>query len=133
VEQDGRPVPGSASADGWLRRPFARTFDLLSSEYGWTDSQILDLTLARMRQARDVIWERRAEEWKRDLRKKEQELRTLAGFIAGAAGWKDGVKNAARIELYERSREERLAPENLPATETVMRLFGDVPPEVSNG
>lgn len=100
--------PGSGEADdriaaiegaAWKQRPFARTFDLLSSQYGWTDDQILDLTMARMRQAREVIWERQAEENRRDLSVREIELRTLASYIAGAAGHKQGVKDAGKIRL----------------------------------
>lgn len=85
--------------EAWARRPFARTFDLLASQYGWTDEEILDLTMSRMRQAREIIWEREAEERRRDLTVRETELRTLTSFIAGAAGWKAGQKSAAKIRL----------------------------------
>lgn len=95
-EQD--PVTERAEA-AWRRRPFARTFDLIASSYGWTDDQILDLTMARLRQVREVIWERQAEDWRRDLTVREVELRTLASFIAGAAGNRAGVREAAAIRL----------------------------------
>lgn len=68
--------------EAWQRRPFARTFDLLSSEYGWTDDQILDLTMPRLRQVRDVIIERQREQRYRRLVDKENEVRTLAQFSA---------------------------------------------------
>lgn len=114
-----------ASKSGWVRRPFARTFDLLSSQYGWTDDQILDLTLGRMRQARDVALERLDEDWKQDLRVREQELRWICGTVAASMGNKKGVKAAARIELFERRPEER----PLPSAEAIARMFPDEVPE----
>lgn len=102
---------------GWSSRPFARTFDLLASEYGWTDDQILDLTMKRMRQCREVCVERRGEDWKRELRTREAEVQQITGFVAGAAGWKAGVKDAQRFQLYVRTRK-------LPSYERVLKLFG---------
>lgn len=118
MEQGAGGVPEASS--GWLRRPFARTFDLLSSEYGWTDSQILDLTLQRMRQCREVALERIDEERRRELRVREMEVRHLASMVAGAAGWKQGVSAARRIQLFERRKEDMA----LPSTERVVRLLG---------
>ena len=90
---------------------------MISSEYGWTDDQVLGLRLARFRQVRDVIWERRREDLHRELEVREMELRTICSFVAGSAGNKDGVKAAARIKLFKRKPK-------LPSTESVMRLFG---------
>jgi hypothetical protein len=119
VDEGPGGVPGR-EVTGWDRRPFARSFDLLSSEYGWTDDQILDLTMERIRQCRDVILERKVEDHKRDLRVKELEVQRMTAYIAGAAGWKDGVKNAGRFELYERTPEDR----PLPSYERLTKLFG---------
>lgn len=66
----------------WSVRPFARTFDLISSEYGWTDDQILQLTIGRFRQVRDVLMERSQEERRERLQEKEMEVRALAQFMA---------------------------------------------------
>ena len=55
--------------------------------------------MSRMRQIREVIWERQAEDRRRDLSVREVELRTLASFIAGSAGNKKGVNEAAKIRL----------------------------------
>lgn len=103
-----------------MTRPFARTFDLISQQYGWLDSQILDLTLGRMRQIRDVILERRDEDWRRELDVRETELQYTCQMIAASAGHKEGVKEAQRFRLYERPK---AAPE-LPSYEDVMRRLG---------
>lgn len=80
----------------WESRPFARTFDLISEQYGWTDEQILDLTMARMRQCRAVIWERQAEERRRALSVEQYKLRTLASFMART---KKAAKSIGEIVL----------------------------------
>lgn len=108
--------------DAWRRRPFARTFDLLSSEYGWTDDQILDLTLERLRQVREVVVERHGEEERHRLRLKEQELQVLCSYIAGSAGHKDGVSSAARIRLLKPPDDEHEV--KYVPYEKVGRLFG---------
>lgn len=90
---------GRRERESWERRPFARTFDLISSEYGWTDDQILDLTMQRINQTRSVIWERRKQERARDLEVREIELRTLATHISAGAGHKEGLKAAEKISL----------------------------------
>ena len=84
MEPVGAAVPGQVDRAGlaWKARPFARSFDLISGAYGWTDDQVLDLTMARMRQVREVIWERVAEERRAVLTVKQFELRTLASFMA---------------------------------------------------
>jgi hypothetical protein len=90
------PDPG---VEAWRRRPYARTFDLISAEYGWTDDQILDLTIARLRQIRDVILERQGEDRRADLTVREVELRTTTQFIAAAAGSKQLVSQADKVRL----------------------------------
>lgn len=89
----------AAERRSWGARPYARTFDLISSAYGWTDEQILNLTMARLRQVRDVIWERQGLDRRAELKVREIELRTTAHFIAAAAGWNDGVRSAAKVTL----------------------------------
>lgn len=95
-------------------RPFARTFDLISSAYGWTDDQVLDLTMSRIRQTREVIWERQAETRSRDLSVREVELRTLASFMAQS---EEAQAVAAQIRL--------LPPEESGPTERPMIPFAD--------
>lgn len=68
---------------------------------------------------RSVILERKKEAHLAQLDLEEVKLRHLCSSIYGAAGSKDGVKAANRIELYERER--RIV---VPSTAEVMRLFG---------
>lgn len=108
----------------WLRRPFARTFDLIASQYGWTDDQILDLTMERVAQVRDVIRERMAEEKRQDLQVRETELRILAGHVHAAAGNKKGMKSADKIRLQpaddHAEQDQRMIP-----FEQAKRWFGE--------
>lgn len=91
----------------WRTRPFARTFDLLASEYGWTDETVLDLTLGRLRQCREIVFERQAEERRRDLSVREVELRILAQFMAQSP---EAAKDAQRIELLDRPKDLTAEP-----------------------
>lgn len=101
----------------WHDRPFARSFDLISNNYGWTDDQILDLTLQRMRQIREVIFERRAEARRLDLRDKESELRILASYMAQN---KKAAKQAEKITLLKAPKGKAVVP----SFERAVGLFG---------
>lgn len=101
---------GVSEADThWLRHPFGRLFDLLSAQYGWTDDQLLDLTLARLRHARDMVTARLAEErnWQIDIA--EQVTRTLVAHIRSAAGDKDAGRAASRVQLFKRGASSKVA------------------------
>lgn len=54
---------------------------------------------------RDVVFERRKEEWEKHLRLEETKLRNICGAIYAAAGSKDGVKAANDIQLFERPKQ----------------------------
>jgi hypothetical protein len=127
VDPDRGAVPAEEADDdvseAWLRRPFARTFDLISSSYGWTDEQILDLPIGRINQVRDVILERQDEDWKRRLRLEEASLQHICASIHGAAGNAEGMKQSQRIALYERGVGEITT--RLPRSEDIERLFDD--------
>lgn len=56
--------------------------DLISSEYGWSDDQILDLTLARLRQITTAIQQRRYLEHRQERLIASWQTRTLAQFVA---------------------------------------------------
>lgn len=102
----------------WLTHPFASTFDLILSEYaGYTDQSLLQVTLTRLRQMREIIFRRRREELHRELEIRENELRTICQFIAAAQGQKKLAKQAAGLKLYRR-------PRAMPSTERVERMFG---------
>lgn len=112
----------------WEQRPFARTFDLIAEQYGWTDDQILDLTMERIAQVREVIWERKRIERHRDLVVREAELRILTQFIA-AGQQKDPAKAAASVrlrpdEVDPDTGQKAIDPSTLPSTASVMRMFG---------
>jgi hypothetical protein len=74
---------------------------------------VLDLTLRRMRQIRDVILERQDEDRRASLSVRENELRTTAQFIAATTGSKRLMAEAGRVRL--------LTPLRDPQTGTVLR------------
>ena len=108
VDEGGDAVRGQ-EASGWSRRPFARTLDLISSEYGWSDDRILDLTLERLRQVRDVILERLAEQQRQAADLVERQTVAIMQAVHAAAGNSKGVEWASGWRLYEEPevREER--------------------------
>jgi hypothetical protein len=75
-----------------------------------------------MKQIRDVVWERQVEANRRDLALRETELRILAQFVAGAAGWESGVKEAMRLKLID---DEGNAPKPMSAA-AVKRFAGSL-------
>lgn len=76
---------------------------MISSEYGWTDGQILDLTLARLRQIRDVIQKKHQELLKERLTYKEIEVRALLGAIHSAAGNKKGAAASQKFSFHKQA------------------------------
>lgn len=110
-QEDGWLIEQDVAA--WAARPFARTFDLISAEYGWTDDQILDLPLVRMRQIREVIFERRAHDRRQALLDKETEVRTLAQYVAATAqhdGAQQMIDSASQIQFVRRPKRLREIP-----------------------
>lgn len=117
---DPAGVPAPPADDRWLTHPFASTFDLILSEYaGYTDQSLLDVTLGRLHQMRESIFARKKEDRERELLLVEAELQHICGAIYAAAGSKDGVKAAARIQLFERPK--RIV---IPSDAQVRRMFG---------
>lgn len=85
---------------------FSRSFDLLSSEYGWTDEQILDIPVRRLRQIVVSIETRRFIEDLKFKRIAAWQTRTLAVFISSTIEVEKGKENtlltaAQRIALDE--------------------------------
>ena len=117
----GSPVDGVPEAEGrWVERPFASTFDLILSEYGgYTDEGLLDVTLGRLHQMRDVIVERRNEEQLRMLELEETKLRVTTSATHAAAGNKKGMKAAAKLKLFERPKKVVMA-----SYEQIVSMFG---------
>jgi hypothetical protein len=56
---------------------------LISTEYGWTDEQILDLPLARFHQIQDLIISRRRAEREQQVRLVELQTRYLVSAFSG--------------------------------------------------
>lgn len=54
---------------------------------------------------------------------KEAEVRVICSFVAGAAGWKQGVDNASRVRLFTRVVEET-SVDDLPSTESIIAMIG---------
>ena len=118
VVPDGPEGQLSGELGDWQRRVWARTFDLISSQYGWTDAQILDLTLARVRQVRDVLLTRIQEDWKRHVLLVERQTQYLVGAEFGAAGDKKAGKKAERVKFLAGEKVVRPAP-----AEQLERMF----------
>lgn len=122
MDQQDPEDDASDATRSWLRHPFGRTFDLLSSEYGWTDEQILNLTLSRMRLAREMCFQRIRERQDRELDIAEQMTRVLVAHIRSAAGDKKASKVAARLTLFDRGKSMQVA-----RVETIARKLGGSP------
>lgn len=108
----------------WLR-PWAATFDLISSEYGWSDERILDLTLGRMRQIREVIMSRRDADWRRQVHLEEAKLRHLVAATMAAANNRKGAAQAGEITLIEPTEDEAAAvkKDRVASTAAVSQMF----------
>jgi hypothetical protein len=91
----------------WSERPWAATFDLIASEYGWTDEQILDLTLGRMRQIREVILMRRDADYRRTVRLEEMKVRNIVAATFAAAGNRKGARGAEGISFLPPDEAEK--------------------------
>jgi hypothetical protein len=114
--EDDDPAGPAPKVDRWTTRPFAATFDLILTEYpGYTDESLLDLPLCRIRQMREVIMERKAEERDRTLDLLETQLRQVCWFMAASRPWKEGLDVANNIRVRPRSPEEVAAEEKAAA------------------
>ncbi len=103
--------------------PWSERFDLIASEYGWTDDQILDLTPARVRLCSEAIARRLFTE--SGHRAMLQELHAKA-IIVGLAGLAQSKKGSKGIQKYAKSlqfwkRDDEV--EELPTTESIKRMF----------
>ena len=101
---------------------FGTIFDLISAEYGWTDDQILDLTLGRIRLALESIEVRRNHGREFQLMVAEAITKTIVGAMPALAQSKKAGKSLANmakhLSFLPRDREE-----SLPSTQSVERMF----------
>lgn len=58
--------------------------------------------MSRIRQVRDVIWERQKDERRQRLRVEEMKVQAIIGAVHAAAGNKRGVAGARRFRLLPR-------------------------------
>lgn len=80
----------------------AQLYDLISSEYGWTDKEIGDLPFVRFRQIGAAIQLRRYEDDRAENLRVSWMTRTLAGFIAAGymvEGENPAIENARKLAL----------------------------------
>jgi len=117
VEDDEANVPTGR----WAEHRLAAAFDLISSEYGWTDDQILDLTLSRLWLVQEMILDRKREEQMWQATMLEQHAKaTLGGMVA--LTW--DRKAARSLQKYAQKLQFVKRPKELPSFEQVKRLFG---------
>lgn len=79
---------------------FATAFDLVSSEYGWSDEQILDLPLIRLRQITAAISRRKYMRQREENTRVSWQTRALAQYIAGGymvEGENTAVQSASQL------------------------------------
>jgi hypothetical protein len=130
VAEEGEGQRRTVNQDDWDRRPWSRTFDLVSAEYGWTDDQILDLTPLRLHRIATAIGLRQEAEFRRLARLQAAATRAVVAAVHGAAGNKKGVKAAEKVELLAPEDTvddlaDRLAPRAEVSTEAVIALLGE--------
>lgn len=98
---------------------YSQAFDLISSEYGWNDEEIYNLTLRRFRQITAAINRRRYFEDRRERTLVSWQTRTIAMFVAGGY-MTDGkhentaVKAAADIAIDDIEKAQLEEAENQP-------------------
>lgn len=103
--------------------------DLISSSYGWSDDQILDLTLPRMRQIVAAIQQREYVDQLAHRGTISWQTRTLAQIISLTVPFGKGDKNplldlADQIDLLGfADRAEEVEQRNLPSYEQML-AFG---------
>lgn len=120
----------TVNQDDWDRRPWSRSFDLISGEYGWTDEQILDLTPVRLHRITRAILLRQEADFRRLARLQAAATRAVVAAVHGAAGNKKGVKSAEKVELLTPEETvddlaERLTPRVEVSTEAAIALLGE--------
>ena len=112
---DGRTDDQGTSL-GW-----AGFFDLISSEYGWTDEEILELTLGRLHQIMEAVMARRGREFEERVRIAEAQSKAIVGAMPGLAfstkASKAVAKYARKLEFLPPKKKE------LPSTEALEELL----------
>lgn len=74
---------------------YAAAYDLVASEYGWTDEQIGELPLARLRQVTASIQMRKYHAYREENGRFSWLARNIASYIAGGYQIEKGKDNKA--------------------------------------
>jgi len=109
------------SAERWVVYPLGSVFDLIQSEYGWSDDQILDLTLPRLRMVVEVIDSRLREERRTDLMKLELQTKAILAGLGVAAQSKGQLSYLRKLISKLSFVPDR--EEELPSMEAVEAMF----------
>lgn len=115
---------------------FSLAFDLISSEYGWRDDELWELTLHRMQQIVAAITIRKSNDAREHKRELSWAVRTISSFIAAGYMSEDNKGVEAAQDLTIDDIERKIIDANLPtpppeirtgSTEALLRAFGGRP------
>jgi hypothetical protein len=101
---------------------WARTFDLVSAEYGWSMDQFLDLTLPQVLRCRKSIFSRRRADHERQASLLEAAVKHVVANVHAAAGSKHGSDAAGKVNFLQ---QKKVGPAN---TEKIVQAFGGQKP-----
>lgn len=112
--------------DDPVKHPLTRTFDLLASEYGWTDDYILDRTLGRIRLAVDAIATRFKSDRQRELLLAELTVKGIVGALPAIGSTKGAGKAIGKYMKslqFWKDEEEDPKPRPLPSEHQIEEMF----------
>ena len=108
-------IPGHELLGG-----FSRAFDLIASEYGYSEESLHDLTLARIRQCVAAITERKTLEDRKQKDLIRWQTRNICFFVANTLMIKEGSENTlAKLAQELTFRPQKVDPETLTEEEQV--------------
>jgi hypothetical protein len=106
--------------------PFAEAFDLISSEYGWTDEQILDTPLCRLVQISSAISQRKDDEFYVRTRVIEWHARAVSVVVASGIS-EDALAGAKALRFFPEDEADDIPRDATGAPEAV-RVGGGYDP-----
>jgi division protein CdvB (Snf7/Vps24/ESCRT-III family) len=92
--------------------------DAISSQYGWPDSEILDLFLCRVCQIKDAIFLRQYSEMTNRHHEAEWATKTVSAFVVAASTIPQKAKEQLQKMLEAISMSDTNSDKSLPATIT---------------
>jgi hypothetical protein len=106
--------------------PFAEAFDLVSSEYGWSDEQILDTPLCRLVQISSAISQRKDDEFYVRTRVIEWHARAVSVVVASGIS-EDALAGAKALRFFPEDEVDDIPRDATGAPEAV-RVGGGYDP-----